>query len=207
MQGCCSAVKVQAYIKWWCCASTFISPRSPAIWSSSLPCAGTGAYPILQWASSLAENSPSKRKVNTFPQLCCCWFFFALDFFTVQAAPQAFIKLSRTPVSAHPWAVQHWSWGGVLSRKLSSQRNSLKCETSLLQPKSFKLLVTWPPHHEPCHTASCRVVFVLEKQIFQRSGSGNLTVKFRHYGPIGKECQWKLWAFLLKSKHLPWVIT
>lgn len=31
--------------------------------------------------------------------------FFPLDFFTVQALPQAFMKLSDTPVPAHPWTV------------------------------------------------------------------------------------------------------
>lgn len=178
-----------------------LSLRSLAIWSCSLPCAGTGAYLILQWASSLAANSPSKRKVNTFPQVCGCWGFFpALDYFTFQAVSQAFIKLSITPVSAHPWTVQHWSCG-VCYAGNSSQRISPRCETPLLQLKSFNLLATqatsaWVP-------ASYRVVFALEKQIFQRSGSGNLTVKLRLYGPIHKDCQWKLWVFLLKSKHLP----
>lgn len=70
---------------------------------------------------------------------------------------------------------------------------------------THNLLVTWAT--SPCHTASCRVAFVLEKQLFERSGSCNLTIKFRIYGPVGKECQWKLWVFLLESKYLLWVIT
>lgn len=91
--------------------------------------------------------------------------------------------------------------GVVLSGKLSSQRNSFKVwNSSAIVLRVSTFLSRELPHHEPCHTASCRLVFVLEKQILQRSGSGNLTVKFRLYGPIGKECQLKLWVFLLKKQ-------
>ena len=109
--------------------------------------------PPLCWHWCLSDSTVSPLTGRKFTQykkskyfstgLLLGFFFFCFGLLYSSGCTSGIYKAQwHTSVSWH-MDCSALKLRGVLSRKLSSQTNSLKCETPLLQPKSFNLLVTW----------------------------------------------------------------
>lgn len=100
--------------------------------------------------------------------------FPPLDFFRVQALPQAFLKLNGTAVPAHLWAVHHWSWWVCYPWNLALRGTSLGVKlfgySQRISTFLSDELSRWT-----LYTASCRVDLCWTRSHFRYlASSGNL---------------------------------